>query len=124
MSSASSQQRAIIGLGCDPARAAFAKKTWEPKLGVRVDVTHNVKDLLRAVESRRYEVFFIAPGMCQLLSAKEQQELADLILEKQPHIKVVVIEHVSSSIEKLSIALGLNALQKVSPMTEAWPFVD
>ena len=39
-------KKAIIGLGCDPNRAAFAKKMWEPKLNVEMDTVHSVKNLL------------------------------------------------------------------------------
>ena len=70
-----SAKKAIIGLGCDPNRAAFAKKMWEPKLNVEMDAAHSVKSLLEMVGSKRYEVFFIAPGMCSLLGAKGRKDL-------------------------------------------------
>ncbi len=62
-------------MGCDPKRAAWAKKQWEPVLNVEMDVATDFQSLLEKVSSKRYEVFFIAPGMCSVLGKEGQKEV-------------------------------------------------
>ena len=34
-------KKTLIGLGCDPVRAKFAKEMWEPKLNAEIDTCHD-----------------------------------------------------------------------------------
>ena len=50
-------RRAILGRGCDPTRAAFAKRTWEPVLNADVDTATSDKELMdRLTSGKKYEV--------------------------------------------------------------------
>lgn len=58
----------VLGRGCDPARAAFAKKAWEPVLNCEIDTATSDQQLVQLLTSgKKYSVFFIAPGQCQLI---------------------------------------------------------
>lgn len=66
-STASVVKRNILGRGCDPARAAFAKKAWEPVLGCNIDTATSDQELKHFLTTKKYSVFFIAPGQCALI---------------------------------------------------------
>ena len=72
-------RRAIIGIGCDPNRIAFAKQQWAPVLNVDMDAATNLPSLLEHVGQRRYEVFFVAPGMCKVFGEEGLKEVATKI---------------------------------------------
>ena len=117
-------KRSIIGLGCDPKRAEFAKKNWAPRLGVQMDAAHDLKSLISMIGSKEYAVFFIAPGMCYLLGEDGSEKVFKQVKSIQPNIKCVLIEDVSKSLSILSKALDLDGYKDVQPMTNDWPFVD
>jgi len=119
-----SAKRWIIGMGCDPNRANFAKKNLAPRLGVEMDFARNVETLLSMVKSKEYAVFFIAPGMCSLLGEEGGKKVAAKVKEIQPKIAFLMITDVSQTMAMLSKALGLNDTKDIAPMSEDWPFVD
>ena len=120
----SNYKRSIIALGCDPVRANFAKKTWEPRLGVNMDAAHDIKSLMNMVSSKEYAVFYIAPGMCSLLGEDGREKVFAQVKQIQPNIKCVLVQDISKMPSILSKALGLEGIKDVQPMTEDWPFVD
>ena len=91
-------RRAIIGIGCDPNRANFAKQQWAPVLDVDMDIAHSLPSLLEHVGKRRYEVFFIAPGMCKVFGEQGITEVTAKIHEMQPQIKSIQIRDVGTAI--------------------------
>lgn len=119
-------RRAILGLGCDPVRAEFARKAWEPVLGVDVETATDFETLWARLATKRYELFFIAPGMCQLAARGivDGGAIKARVLAAQPHIKIVEIGDVSKALPLLSSALGGPSIEGAKPRTEDWPFVD
>jgi len=64
--------RAILGRGCDPARAAHASKAWAPLLKCDVVCVTDDEALAAHLTSGvKFKAFFIAPGYCSL--AKERR---------------------------------------------------
>jgi hypothetical protein len=64
--------RAILGRGCDPARAAHASKAWAPLLKCDVVCCTDDEALAAHLTSGvKFKAFFIAPGYCSL--AKERR---------------------------------------------------
>ena len=125
-----SYSRYILGRGCDPVRAAFAKKNWEPILNAQIDCATSDDELITYLTSGiPYSVFFLAPGMCSLIKCGrvDGQRIKQLVLQYQPNIQVVNIENVSQSMQLLSQALGDDnngGSKAMSANSSAWPFVD
>ncbi len=120
-------RRKILGRGCDPVRARFAKESWEPVLGAEIFTATSNEELQEYLTNgNKYEIFFIAPGMCSLIKSGRinGDALRQLVLKYQPDIKFVVINDVSEALPKLSEALGTTAVPGVQPLTEDWPFLD
>ena len=117
----------ILGRGCDPVRAAFAKEQWEPILDCEIDTATSDKELLNHLKSgKRYKVFFLAPGQCSLAKAGIIK-VADMISEvekHQPGIKILMIDEVSKALPMLSNALGRSEVKGVKSNSGDWPFVD
>lgn len=92
--------RAIIVRGCDPVRAAFAKKNWEPMLGITIDTATSDKELFEKVKKNNYEVFAFAPGQCQLIEEGyiDAEKIKKVVQENQPDIKFLMIKHASDAI--------------------------
>ena len=117
----------ILGRGCDPARARYAKEAWEPILGAEISTATSNEELLAFLTNGyKYDVFFIAPGMCSLIKSGRinGDALRELVLKYQPDIKFVVINDVADALPKLSEALGAAIVPGVQPLTDEWPFLD
>ena len=119
-----SYSRVILGMGCDPNRAAFAKKNWCPRLGVDMDFARDAYSVFRMVQAKDYAVFFVAPGMCSLLGKDGVEEVFERVKAIRPNIKCVYITDVTQAISVLSNALGVQGLKDVNSMSSDWPFVD
>lgn len=120
-------RRSILGRGCDPVRAAFAKKQWEPVLGVDIDTATSDQQLVQLLTSgKKYSVFFLAPGQCQLVKAGrvDWDLMQKTVKQHQPECKIVQVPDVAEGLSVLSEALGVDGVGDVKPLTEAWPFVD
>ncbi len=90
-----------------------------------MDTATNVPQLFDLLSKKRYEVFFIAPGMCNVLGEDGIVSVQAKIQEMQPHIKCIEIRGVSEAINQLSEALNAELpAQELKPLSEAWPFVD
>ncbi len=90
-----------------------------------MDAAHNVASLLEQVANRKYDLFFIAPGMCNVFGEQGIEEVTLKIKEMQPHIKCIQIRDVKTAIDQLSEALAVGLPQKtLNPLSEDWPFVD
>ena len=88
---ASGYTRFVLGRGCDPARAAFAAREWSPLLGVQIDSATSDAELRTKLRSgRKYDVFFIAPGQCQLIKMGrvDGEAMKALVRQHQPAAKV------------------------------------
>lgn len=119
--------RAVIGRGCDPARARFVERQWPALLHARVVCTTSDKELIAALQRERFDVFFLAPGVCALTAAGRYAggDTEALVRRIQPHIKIVHVYDVAQAIPVLSAALGdAGAPRNIAPLTEDWPFVD
>lgn len=123
----------ILGRGCDPARAAFAKTSWESQLNAIIDTATSDAQLLQSLTSGiKYDLFFIAPGQVQLIQMGrvDGNAMKTLVLEHQPHIKIIEVSDVSRAISLMSQALGpglmkcSSASKNVKVRTEDWPFAD
>ena len=122
-------KRWIIGMGCDPNRANFAKKNWAPRLDVEMEVAHDLESLINMINAKEYAVFFIAPGMCSILGGSGSEKVfkqvkAIQINKFNSNIKCVLIEDVTTALAVLSGALGLDGFKDLQPMTNDWPFID
>ena len=119
-----SYRRSILGMGCDPNRAAFAKSNWAPRLGVDMDAAHDASEVFRMLQVKDYVVFFVAPGMCYLLGGAGLQDLFNRVKAIRPNTKCVYFTDVSQAMTVLSNALGLQGFNDVSAMSADWPFID
>lgn len=74
---------------------------------------------------KKYDVFFIAPGMCSLIKNKiVRVDYISLVKKYNPEVVFVNIEDVSDALPKLAAALGQKTLPGVSTLSDDWPFVD
>ncbi len=133
--------RYILGRGCDPVRAAFAKKKFETefnKLGVNLKffAATSDKQLIDLLNSNMpFELFFLAPGACGIKKREPNRNLPGgertfdetIILVKNhiPNITIKYIEDVSKFMNIISEALNLGEINKnIEKTSEDWPFVD
>lgn len=116
--------RFILGRGCDPQRAKYAEQSWSKALGVNIHVVTSDDALLEKLDSGvNYEVFFIAPGMCQLIKSKAVTvDYQKLVRERFPNIRFVNIEDVGQAMSKLKAALNLEG--DSCAFEGDWPFPD
>ena len=133
--------RYILGRGCDPIRAGFAKKKFEKefsKLGVNLNfstaTTQN--ELIQLLNSKiPFELFFLAPGACNIKKTNPNSRLPGgnltfdetIILVKKylPNITIRYLEDVSDFMSIVSDALGLGKFDKdIKKSSDDWPFID
>ena len=133
--------RYILGRGCDPIRAKFAKKKFEnefSKLGVNLNfstaTTQN--ELIQLLNSKiPFELFFLAPGACYIKKTNPNSKLPGgnltfdetIILVKKylPNITIRYLEDVSDFMSIVSDALGLGKISNnIKKSSEDWPFID
>jgi hypothetical protein len=117
----------VIGRGCDPARAAFASKQWSEILGCQVITTTDDETLYKKLkEGPPYDVFFMAPGLCQLdaCGVYNGKKLKEDVAKLNPGIKIIEITDVAKGLSMISEAINGKQVTDVKPSTEAWPFVD
>ena len=111
----------LLGRGCDPARAAYAKATWEPLLGVTIDVATTDAMLKMYCEQHSYDLFFLAPGFLSLCASDRDMmaQVKALVVSTQGNIPIVEIARVEDAIPRLAAALV-----KDIPANTHWPFRD
>ena len=123
--------RAVLGRGCDPARAAHASKAWPAVLNADVFCVTSDEDLLTQLKSgTKFSAFFVAPGYCTL--AKERRVdgpgMLALVEQYQPGCPVVFVEQVEQGLKLLVGVLdgevAAASLPDVRTMTADWPWVD
>jgi hypothetical protein len=133
--------RCILGRGCDPVRAAFAKNKFETefnKLGVNLKffAATSDKQLMDLLNSNiSFELFFMAPGACGIKKREPNRKLPggemtfdetiSLIKYYLPNITVKYIEDVGEFMNIVSEELKLGVINKnIEKTSEDWPFVD
>ena len=123
--------RAVLGRGCDPARAAHASKAWPALLKADVICATNDADLLTHLKSgTKFSAFFIAPGYCQLAAARrvDGPGMLALVEQYQPGCPVVFVEQVEQGLKLLAGVLdgevAADKLPDIKRMTADWPWVD
>ena len=133
--------RYILGRGCDPVRAAFAKKKFETefnKLGFNLKffAATSDKQLIDLLNSNMpFELFFLAPGACSIKKLEPNSNLPGgkrtfdetIILVKNyiPNITIKYIEDVSKFMNIISEELNLGEINKnIEKTSEDWPFID
>ena len=131
--------RYILGRGCDPVRAAFAKKKFEnefSKLGVNLSfyAATSDKQLIELLNSNiPFELFFLAPGACGIKRREPNRYLPGgertfdetIALVKNYIPNIVYIEDVSNFMNIISKTLNLGITNKnIQKTSEDWPFVD
>jgi hypothetical protein len=133
--------RYILGRGCDPVRAAFAKNKFETefdKLGVSLKffAATSDKQLIDLLNSNiSFELFFMAPGACGIKKREPNRKLPggemtfdetiSLVKNYIPNITVKYIEDVGEFMNIISEELKLDVINKsVEKTSEDWPFVD
>lgn len=124
----STTKKYVLGRGCDPVRARFAKQSWEPVLNCEIDTATSDEEFRSFVTSgKKYDVFFIAPGQCSLIRSGrvDANFMKNLIATHQPQCKSILIPDVSQALPLLAEALGSDKpIPGVAPLTQAWPFID
>lgn len=129
MASTTIAKKMILGRGCDPVRAKFAKDNWEPLLNAGMDFATSDEMLLKRLTSgTRYDVFFVAPGQCQLIrmGLVNLEAMKSLVHKHQPWAKFLLVEDVTTAVSQLAAAIGndnCNA-KDVAKLSNDWPFVD
>ena len=133
--------RYILGRGCDPVRAAFAKNKFETefnKLGVNLKffAATSDKQLVDLLNSNiPFELFFMAPGACGIKKREPNRKLPggemtfdetiSLVKHYLPNITVKYIEDVGEFMNIVSEELKLGVINKnIEKTSEDWPFVD
>jgi len=133
----SKNKRYILGRGCDPIRAAFAKNKFETefnKLGVNLKffAATSDKQLIDLLNSNiPFELFFMAPGACGIKKREPNRNLPGgertfnetitLVKNYIPNITIKYIEDVGEFMNIISEELIFKNIEKTS---EDWPFVD
>ena len=118
--------RAILGRGCDPARAAHASKAWAPLLKCDVVCCTDDETLAAHLTSGvKLKAFFIAPGYCSLAKqrrvgacdrhvcsalashprAVDGPGMLALVEQHQPGCPVVFVEQVEHGLKQLAAVL-------------------
>ena len=123
----STTRKSILGRGCDPVRAAFAKKQWEPALNADIHFATSDDELARYLSTGKiYDIFAIAPGYCSLVDSGciDGDKLIAQVRKHQPQITVVRMRDVSEALPLLSQALGRAPIDGISANSIDWPFVD
>jgi hypothetical protein len=133
--------RYILGRGCDPVRAAFAKNKFETEfnnLGVNLKffAATSDKELVDLLNSNiSFELFFMAPGACGIKKREPNRKLPggemtfdetiSLVKNYIPNITVKYIEDVGEFMNIISEELKLGVINKnIEKTSEDWPFVD
>ena len=133
--------RYILGRGCDPVRAAFAKNKFETefdKIGVSLKffAATSDKQLIDLLSSNiSFELFFMAPGACGIKKREPNRKLPggemtfdetiSLVKNYIPNITVKYIEDVGEFMNIVSEELKLGVINKnIEKTSEDWPFVD
>ena len=133
--------RYILGRGCDPVRAAFAKNKFETEfnnLGVNLKffAATSDKELVDLLNSNiSFELFFMAPGACGIKKREPNRKLPggemtfdetiSLVKNYIPNITVKYIEDVGEFMNIVSEELKLGVINKnIEKTSEDWPFVD
>ena len=133
--------RYILGRGCDPVRAAFAKNKFETEfnnLGVNLKffAATSDKQLVDLLNSNiSFELFFMAPGACGIKKREPNRKLPggemtfdetiSLVKNYIPNITVKYIEDVGEFMNIVSEELKLGVINKnIEKTSEDWPFVD
>jgi hypothetical protein len=122
------KQKSVLGYGCDPNRAKFVSENWGPKLGVIIDVVTSEEDLIEIIQkdNKKYDIFFLAPGICSLVKQGklDLKKIKILIDQYQSQAKFINIEDVSLALPILSSALNGEPLEGVAKNSTEWPWID
>ena len=122
------EQKSILGYGCDPNRAKYVSENWGPKLGATIDVVTSEEDLIKIKKkkNKKYDLFFLAPGMCSLVKQgkRDLKKIKQLIDQYQPQAKFLNIEDVSLALPMLSSALNGEPLEGFAKNSQEWPWID
>jgi hypothetical protein len=81
------------------------------------------EELTSLLGSKKYDVFFIAPGMCSLIKNHVvKTDYVALVKKYNPEIIFVNVENVSEALPKLSAALGQKVVPGITALSNDWPF--